>query len=421
MPSLLFIYLFITRYFEILFTLILKYRLIIGKEDKERIHERKGVSRFKRPDGQLIWFNAASVGEVLSVLQLIRSLNRKDKKLNFLITSTTITSARIIGKMIPENCQHQFAPIDTFSATKSFLGHWKPDLAIFVEGEFWPRLLLEAKERKIPLGLINARMEKQSFENWNKVNQTAKRIMETFNFAFAQNEVTANRLLALGMNREVLLGICSIKEQAQPLGFDPIELQKLKEVFLGRKIWVAASTHPGEEEILAIAQRKLYTFDKRYLLILVPRHPERGDLIANHLATTVHGIALRSKEHEVNSETEIYLADTLGELGLWYNLSEIAFLGGSMVNIGGHNPYEPCRFGTAIIHGSFVHNFQEIFDLLLSEGASILVKNSSNLVQQIKNLNQDEKAHKIGSKGMKLVNSLTDKSKLIVKTIDSYL
>ena len=125
-------------------------------------------------------------------------------------------------------------------------------MAIFVEGEFWPRLLLEVKERRIPLGLINARMEKQSFENWKKVNKTAKIIMETFNFAFAQNEVSANRLLALGMNREVLLGVCSIKEQAQPLDFDPIELQKLKDVFLGRKIWVAASTHPGEEEILAI-------------------------------------------------------------------------------------------------------------------------------------------------------------------------
>ena len=245
--------------------------------------------------------------------------------------------------------------------------------------------------------------------------------MRTFNFAFAQNEVSANRLLTLGMNREVLLGVCSIKEQAQPLDFDPIELQKLKDVFLGRKIWVAASTHPGEEEILAIAQKKLYTYDKRYLLILVPRHPERGDLIAKSLTATGHGIELRSKEHEVNSETEIYLADTVGELGLWYNLSEIAFLGGSMVNIGGHNPYEPCRFGTAIIHGSFVYNFQEIFDLLHSEGASILVKDSGNLVQQIKNLNQDEKAYKIGSKGMKLVNSLTDKSKLIVKTIDSFL
>ena len=420
-PFLLFIYLFFTRHFEFFLVLILKYRLLLGKEDKERIHERKGMTKLKRPDGQLIWFNAASIGEVLSVFQLIKLLREKDKKLNFLITSTTLTSSRIIQKIIPKNCQHQFSPIDTYRATKSFLYHWKPDLAIFVESEFWPRLLLETKAQNIPLGLINARMENRSFENWKKVNQTAKSIIETFNFAFAQDEVTAKRLLSLGMRKEVLLGIFSLKEQAQPLSFDENELNKLKANFLGRKIWVAASTHLGEEEILVRAQKKLYDNDKKYLLILVPRHPERGEIIARNLTSMGEKISIRSKNQKVRFETEIYLADTIGELGLWYKLSDIAFIGGSMVNVGGHNPYEPCRFGTALLHGSFVYNFQSIFDLLHSKGASIIVKDSDSLFQEIRNLNRDKKAHKIGLKGMKLVNSLTDKSKPILKAIHSFI
>ena len=193
-PFLLFIYLFVTRHFEFLLFLILKYRLLVGKEDKKRIHERKALSKLKRPSGQLIWFNAASVGEVLSIVQLRRSLSEKKKGLSFLITSTTVTSAKIIKKMIPKNCQHQFSPIDTYTATKSFVDHWKPDLAIFVESEFWPRLILETRAQKIPLGLINARMENRSFKNWKKVNQTARSILEKFDFVFAQDEITANRL-----------------------------------------------------------------------------------------------------------------------------------------------------------------------------------------------------------------------------------
>ncbi len=420
-PLVLFIYLFVTRYFETFLLLILRYRLFLGKEDKDRINERKGVSKLRRPGGRLVWFNAASVGEVLSVLQLIKLLKNKDERLNFLITSTTVNSAAIIKNVIPENCQHQFSPIDTFTATRAFIDHWHPDVAIFVESEFWPRLLLETKKQKIPLGLINARMERRSFEKWKKVNQTAKRVISLFNFVFAQDETTANRLVSLGMREEVLLGVFSIKEQAQPLSFDVEELERLRHTFLDRKIWVAASTHPGEEEILAEAQKKLYSYDKKYLLILVPRHPERGQSIVRSLAGMVKGIALRSKGHPVQEGTEIYLADTLGELGLWYNLSDIAFLGGTMVDVGGHNPYEPCRFGTAIMHGSFVHNFQKIFDLLHSKGASIIVNDADCLVKQVKFLNRDKKANEIGLKGMKLVNSFTDKSRPIIEAIHSLI
>ena len=420
-PFLLFIYLFVTRYFEFLIFGVLKYRLLIGKEDKERVLERKGIYKVKRPEGQLIWFNAASVGEVLSILQLIRLLSEKNKNLNFLITSTTVTSARIIAKVLPKNCLHQFSPLDTFRVTRSFFTHWKPDLAIFVESEFWPRLLLETKALRIPLGLINARIEDRSFKKWKKFSQTAKRLVRLFDFAFAQDKKTCGRLLSLGMNQDVLMGTFSLKSQANPLSFDETELQRLKNIFLDRTIWVAASTHLGEEEVLAKAQKKLHSDDKKNLLILAPRHPERGNSIAKELVSMGLEIAIRSQNQEVHSGTEIYLADTMGELGLWYNLSNIVFLGGSIVDNGGHNPYEPCRFGTAIMHGPFVYNFQEIYDLLRSSGVATMVENSESLVDQVKFLKQPEKASKLGGKGIKLVNSLTDKSQLIVNVINSFV
>ena len=420
-PIVLLIYLFLTRYLEGFFYLILKYRLLKGKEDLARFHERKGIVKLKRPKGQLVWFNAASVGEVLSIFPLMKSLRKTNTNLNFLITSTTLTSAKLISDRLPQNCQHQFSPIDTLRATRAFLDHWKPDLGIFVEGELWPRLLLEAEEKKIPLGLINARMEIQSFENWMKINKTAKRILETFNFAFAQDESTAKRLLSLGMRRERLLGIFSLKEHADRLTFDPDELKRLKENFSERKIWVAASTHPGEEDILFRAQQILHSHDKRYLLILVPRHPERGYIITKNLNTAGRVIARRSTNDKISSDIEIYVADTLGELGLWYELSGIAFLGGSMIDVGGHNPYEACRFGSAIMHGSFVYNFQDIFDRLDYNGASILVEDFSDIVHKIKGLNQDEKAYKMGLKGMKTVNDLSNKSQQIVEKINSFI
>ena len=417
----LFIYLFITRYLEFLISGVLKYRLLIGKEDKDRVLERKGIYKVKRPEGQLIWFNAASVGEVLSILQLIRLLSEKNKNLNFLITSTTLTSARMIANVIPKNCQHQFSPLDTFRATKSFLTHWKPNLAIFVESELWPRLLLETKALNIPLGLINARIEEKSFNNWKKISQTANSVIRLFDFAFAQDHKTYKRLLSLGMSKDVLLGTFSLKSQAKKLEYDEIEFKKLKVLFRDRKIWVAASTHLGEEEILAKVQKKLYRSDKKYLLILVPRHPERGKLINKELVSMGQEIAIRSRDQEVNSRTEIYLADTLGELGLWYKLSDIVFLGGSIIDIGGHNPYEPCRFGTAIMHGPFIYNFQEIYDLLHSNGVSIMVEDPDSLVSQVKSLNQGKKASELGLKGLELVNSLKDESKSMVKVINLFI
>ena len=414
------VYFFATRYFEIFLFLFLKYRLIKGKEDKNRIFERKGISNFERPQGKLIWFNAASVGESLSILNLVEELSKKNKNLYFLITTTTISSSIILKEKIPDNCIHQFSPIDTFSSSKKFLDHWKPDLAIFVESEFWPRLIFEVKKRGIPLGLINARMEKKTYESWSNIKNSAKLILEKFDFVYANDNVTSRRLLSLGISKSKLLGVVSSKEHAIPLSYELEEREKFLKIFHNKKVWVAASTHQGEEEILEATQKLLFDNDQNFLLILVPRHPDRGLDIYKKLKLNGQVIKIRSKGQKITKETSIYLADTLGELGLWYNLSKIVFLGGSLVKIGGHNPYEPCRFGNAIISGPNIFNFQEAFDQLRKNKALIIVKNAQELAVQIKNLSFKDNASLLGHRGFKYVNSLANNCSKIINTISTF-
>ncbi len=414
------IYFFITKYLESLFFLLLRYRLIKGKEDKKRFLERRGITSLSRPLGYLIWFNAASVGEALSILNLIENLGKNKKEIKFLITTTTISSSLILMKMMPRNCVHQFSPIDTFSATKNFLDHWKPDLAIFVESEFWPRLIFDIKKRDIPLGLINGRMEKKTFENWLRIKTTSKQILEKFDFVYAHDHLTAKRLLSLGITKKILLGIISSKEQAIPLTYNSNEYYKFKKLFKDKKIWVAASTHEGEEEIIINAQEKLHSIDKNFLLILIPRHPNKAKQLYRK-QSNVDLIKIRSKGHKITDKTSIYLADTLGELGLWYKLCKIVFLGGSLVRIGGHNPYEPCRFGNAIITGPYVYNFQKAFDQLYDVGAMIYVKSIQELVENIEILSRNDNAKLIGQKGLKYVNSLNSQSSPIINTINTFL
>ena len=348
-------------------------------------------------------------------------MGKNNQRLNFLITTTTITSANILKERMPRNCIHQYSPIDTFSATKQFLNHWKPDLAIFVESEFWPRLIFEIKKQKVPLGLVNARMEKNTFENWSKIQKTSIQILSKFDFVYSNDNLTAKRLLSLGIEKNILLGISSLKEQAIPLKYKKNEYYKFKKKLIGKKVWIAASTHEGEEEIILEAQQILHEIDKNYFLILVPRHPNRSGLILKKLSSNLIFIKIRSKNQKITKNTSIYLADTLGELGLWFKLSDIVFLGGSLVKIGGHNPYEPCRFGCTILSGPYVYNFQKAFDELDERNAIIYIKSVEELVENIKNLSNNDDGRTFGQKGLAYVNSLNDQTTQIVATINNFL
>ena len=322
---------------------------------------------------------------------------------------------------MPTNCIHQFSPIDTLSATTNFLNHWKPNLAIFVESEFWPRLIFEIKKQQIPLGLINARMEKKTFENWLKIKTTSMQILNKFDFVYSNDLLTAKRLQSLGIEKKILFGISSLKEQAPPLTYSKNEYYRFKNLLKDKIVWVAASTHEGEEELVVEAQQILHEIDKNYLLILVPRHPNRSELILKNTAFYSTFTKTRSKNQKIAKDTSIYLADTLGELGLWFMLSKIVFLGGSLVNIGGHNPYEPCRFGCAIITGAYVHNFKKAFDQLSEKNAVKYVKSVEELVETIKILSNHSKANNMGQRGLKYVNSLNDETFRIASTINTFL
>ena len=262
--------------------------------------------------------------------------------------------------------------------------------------------------------------KKKTFENWLKIKNTSRQILDMFDFVYANDYITSKRLLSLGINEEKLFGVVSSKEQSKPLTYDLKELNKFKKIFRNRKVWVAASTHVGEEQILGKAQKILNELDKNFLLILVPRHPDRGMQIFKKLTPNGQITKIRSKRQNITKETSIYLADTLGELGLWYNLSNIVFLGGSLVKIGGHNPFEPIRFGSAIISGPYIFNFKEAFDQLENRGALITIRNTQELVEIIKTLSNKNNAHLIGQKGLKYINSLSDKSSKIISTINNF-
>ncbi|MEL6799366.1 MAG: 3-deoxy-D-manno-octulosonic acid transferase [Pseudomonadota bacterium] len=338
-----------------------------------RIAERFGQPTEARPTGPLIWFHAVSVGESMSILGLIRDLGDRHPGAHFLITSVSATSARLIADRRPARTAHQFAPLDTPGAVAAFLAHWQPTLAVFVESELWPRLIIETHAKGIPLALINARLSERSHRRWAKMGASAKMLLTRFATLIAQTQPTADALIALGADPARISVSGDLKAASDHLPVDAADLARLKALIGDRPTWIAASTHPGEEEIVAEA----HATDA--LLILAPRHPERGDAIADLLRAQGRRIAQRSKGEDPGTETQIYLADTLGELGLWFALSPIVFLGGSLTPVGGHNPFEPAQFGCAVLHGPHVANAAQTYETLTAKGAAREVKSAKQL------------------------------------------
>lgn len=348
----------------------LKKRLADGKEHPERIAERRGVASIPRPPGTLVWFHAASVGESLSLVNLIEQLLDDFPDLNVLMTTGTRTSADLIKTRLPQQTVHQFVPVDARPFVRKFLGHWKPDIAIWTESELWPTLIAETKRQGAQMLLLNARMSEKSHNAWRWIPGIARAILRSFDEIFVQDNATARYLRRLGAQREKVVVTGSLKESSGALPHDEAERARLAERFKTRPVWLAASTHPGEETMAAAAHSHAIKASHRLLLILAPRHPERGPEIARHLRDEGWNVALRSEGDDPEAATQIYVADTLGEMGLWYRLAPLTFLGGSLVEIGGHNPFEPAALGSAIIHGPHVKSASEIYTRLgEAEGA----------------------------------------------------
>ena len=342
-----------------------------------------------RPEGRLVWFHAASVGESLSVLRLISHMGETDPDLSFLLTSGTATSAEIVAKRLPPRTVHQFAPLDSARYLKRFLSYWRPDAAVFVESELWPQMLSSTHDRDIPLALINARISRGSARNWNRFPSTAKFIASHFGLIHCQDVTTADYMHGFGADH-AFTGQ-NLKSLSGPLPYDSAELDKLRELIGKRPFWLASSTHPGEDEVVLEAHAKLLQSRSDALLILVPRHPERANDIRSLISDQGFGVSQRSAKEKLSNQTAVYLADTLGETGLWYALAPLTCLCGSFSPVGGHNPYEPAYAGSCVLHGPLYANFAATYADLDASGGARQVEGAAELAKTLEHLLTDAK------------------------------
>ncbi len=366
----------------------LAYRMAAGKLRRHqvpphRLRERLGEASAARPQGQLIWFHAASVGESLSVLTLIARMGERLPQTEFLITSGTATSAALIAKRMPPRTRHQFAALDAPGPVRRFYDHWRPDAGIFVESELWPLTLAQGHARGVRLALLNARLSEKSVRGWQRVPRTARFVLDRFDLILTQNQEIAERLLAIGADPDRLRTGTNLKATSAPLPVDGDTLAVLRQELAGRPVWIASSTHAGEEEVVLEAQKRLLADHPDLLLLLVPRHPERGDTVADLITRAGLSAARRTAEERITATTQVYLADTLGETGTWYATSPLVFLGGSLLPIGGHNPYEVAQAGAAVLTGPHVSNFTETFAPLLATGGAAQARDAAELAAGI--------------------------------------
>ncbi|WP_282607894.1 3-deoxy-D-manno-octulosonic acid transferase [Pelagibius sp. Alg239-R121] len=338
-----------------------------GKEDSERFGERFGQAGQARPNGNLVWIHGSSVGESVSALPLISRLREERPDLAILVTTGTVTSAQMMAELLPDSVIHQFAPIDTPNAVRGFFNHWQPQLGLMIESEFWPNLLLEAKRRKLPLHLINGRMSPKSFKGWKRSGPVFRALLESFEGIQAQSPEDQHHFQALGFEACSMPG--NLKFAAPALTADPTLLEQFQANLGERPRWLLYSSHPGEEILAAQAHRLIAPAHPGLLTMIVPRHPERGPDLAEELRAQDMNVAQRSTREPLNPETEIYLADTLGELGVWFRLNRIAMMGGTLIPKGGQNPIEAARLGCALLCGPHTGNFVRIVEDMIATGA----------------------------------------------------
>lgn len=381
----------------------LKRRQREGKEDPTRMSERLGHAGFPRPSGPLLWAHAASVGESVSVMQLIEEILEQYSEVNVLITTGTVTSAKMLEGKLPSRVYHQYAPIDRVVTVQRFIEHWQPDMALFVESEIWPNLLTECYEHGCCMIQVNARMSESSFTKWLKHKSMIQRILGYFSLSLAHSEQDMARLESLGARNAKFVG--NLKYAAPPLSADPAEAGKLVGMIGERPVWIASSTHPGEEEAILEAHRKIKEHHDKLLTIVIPRHADRADGLLNGIFAELN-CAQRSKGEDITSETELYIADTMGELGLFYRLAGVVFVGGSLVEIGGHNPLEPARLECAIVTGPHTANFKDVYDEMEHNQAIVKVQTAEALGEQVDRLLlDDDKQQHLAGAALNLVQS----------------
>jgi len=368
-----------TRALEPLAPRLLDARVKQGKEDPRRVDERLGIAGLPRPPGDLVWLHGVSVGETLSLLPVVERFRKARPDLTVLVTSGTLTSAELLAQRLPEGVIHQFAPVDAPGAVAAFLDHWRPSLGVFVESELWPNLIEAAKARNIPLALVSARITRKSAQGWARFPGAAREVIGAFDRIMPQDTVSADRIQAMEGRTD---GLVNLKLSGGALPHDTTAFTALSAAIGDRPVVVAASTHEGEE--IAIV-RALDRVSERLCLILVPRHPERGPEIATALTRDGYRFVQRSQGAVPNAETDIYVADTLGELGLFLRLADVVVMGGSFGSFlgrepwGGHNPLEPARLGKPAITGPDAANWRDVTEALTAAGGLAVVASPGDL------------------------------------------
>lgn len=394
--------------------ILLRRRILRGKESSERTDERLGYASKQRPQGTLVWVHGASVGECVAALPLIEALQAA-LACKILVTSGTVTSAKVMHDRLPQDAIHQFVPIDTPAATARFLNHWKPQIGLFVDSDIWPNLILNARERGVKLALVNARMSQRSFESWHWVKRTASELLSSFRVCLAQDDGIAARFRALGTPDVRVIG--SLKADAPILPADTEKLDALRTAIGNRPVFLASQTHPGEEETILPAHDALRKSFPDLLTIIVPRHPERGANIEMLCATRR---AVRRSEGKLpDATTAVYIADTMGELGLFYRLARFSFVGGSLIRHGGQNPLEPAKLGCAVLAGPHTFNFTTAYEAVFAAQGMGRVNSTteiSNIVSTL--LSNADEAHRLGEAAAAGARTLGG---AVAKTVDVVL
>ena len=383
-------YRFLMDHAEPVLNWLLEKRESAGKEHKTRMEERKGLTTVQRPEGLLYWVHAASVGEAQSALILINTLLSENLNLHIVVTTGTLTSADTMEKALPDRSFHQFYPLDRPEWAERFLTHWRPDHIFWMESELWPSMLLAIKDRNIPCVLLNARMSDRSFSRWRLIKSTANMLLSAFNLICCQTHLDQKRYQTLGAKNTLVTD--NLKYSAAPLPFDKDDFDALRALTNKRPLWVYASTHAGEESLAVETHKMLKKKLPALLTVIVPRHPERREEINALFEHNDLNYVFRSEDKRLpDQNTDIYIADTLGELGLFYSIAPIACIGRSFSadGGGGHNPIEAAQLNCAVLHGPNVQNLQDIFDQMNAKNAALCIKTKSLLAHTLEELFSD--------------------------------
>ena len=418
LPAGLMIYRLVSRAAAPFAPILLARRAKRGKEHRQRLAERRGESRIARPDGPLIWLHGASVGELASVLPLIERIRARG--IPILVTTGTVTSGDLAEQRLPRGVVHQFIPVDVPRFVGRFLDHWRPDLALFVESDLWPNMIIEASDRGVPMVLVNGRLSEDSFRRWRHLPNSIANLLQRLDLCLTGTAPDAMRFGELGAPQVFTTGNLKLDVPAPPA--DPAALAALQDAIGDRPVIAAASTHAGEESSVLEAHIRLRANFPGLLTLIAPRHPERGADIAAMAASAGLSVALRSRKELPNRNTDIYVADTVGELGLLYRVAPAVFIGGSLVKHGGQNPIEAAKLGSAILHGPHVWNFGEIYAALDDAHGAEPVAGPDRLVAHLAAwLSDPDACARVADAGHTVVETLGGALDRTLASLDPYL